>query len=113
VIRFENQDQSWTWRDLEYHSNAFACGLIEQGFTSGDKLATWFDRHHVSETVVTQLGALKAGVVLCPVQDHTEQGVRSVLSGAKGCILSPNGRVGVEKKSQVLQRLVPETENLQ
>ena len=102
VVRFENQDQTWTWKDLEYHSNAFACGLIEQGFVRGDKLVTWFDRVHVSETVVSQLGALKAGVVLHPVTDHSEQGLLSSLENAKGCIISPNGRVGDLKKSQFL-----------
>jgi acyl-CoA synthetase (AMP-forming)/AMP-acid ligase II len=35
VVRFENQDVSWTWKQLEHHSNAFAYGLSELGFVKG------------------------------------------------------------------------------
>lgn len=113
VIRFENQDQTWSWKELDLHSNAFAYGLKELGFNSGDRLATWFDRPHCQETVVAQIGALKSGVVLSPIQDSSSKGVKEALSNAKGCIVSPNGRVSDHKKSQVIQNIIPEIENLQ
>ena len=113
VIRFENQDQTWTWKDLDLHSTAFAYGLQELGFNSGDRLVTWFDRPHCQETVVAQMGALKTGVVLSTVQDESATGLRSAQENAKGCILSPNGRVADQKKSHLVQSIIPEIENLQ
>jgi hypothetical protein len=82
----------------------------------GDRLVTWFDRHHLGETVVAQLGAMKTGVVLYPVQNSTDQDLVSALGQAKGCILSPNSKVSqdsAEKKSSMMTRLVPEIRNLQ
>ena len=79
----------------------------------GDRLATWFDRSHVSETVACQLGALKAGVILCPVQEDSEVGVASALQNSRGLICSPNGRVKDQKKSEILQNMLPETHRLQ
>jgi hypothetical protein len=82
----------------------------------GDRLVTWFDRHHLGETVVAQLGAMKTGVVLTPVQNSSDQDLVSALGQAKGCVLSPNSKVSqesAEKKSSMMTRLVPEIRNLQ
>lgn len=53
------------------YTSAFAFGLLENGFSSGDKLVLWADQTHSAEILVAQVnkfysklqvGASKAGV---------------------------------------------------
>lgn len=72
---------------------------------------TWFDKTHVVESIVTQIGALKAGVTLVPVTTQSSASFFSAVSepGVRGAIFSPNGRVDNNiKKSEVLQHNISE-----
>jgi hypothetical protein len=72
---------------------------------------TWFDQSHITESIVTQLGCLKAGVTIVPVVGNNSDSFFSALSeqGVKGAVISPNGRVdGNQKKSEVLSANIPE-----
>lgn len=51
---------------IQTHSNAFAYGLVELGYKPGDKLGLWLDKSQTSEIIASQLGALKAGVIISP-----------------------------------------------
>lgn len=41
-----------------------AFGLVESGYQKGDKLCLWVDQTNSAEILVTQMGAIKAGVTL-------------------------------------------------
>ena len=55
AIRFENQGQTWDYREVNEHSNAFALGLVELGYKPGDRLVFWFDRAQTSQIVTAQV----------------------------------------------------------
>ena len=74
-------------------------------------MVTWFDASHITESLVAQVGCLKAGVTIIPVLGQNSDSFFSALSenGVKGAIMSPNGRVdGNKKKSEVLANNIPE-----
>ena len=47
---------------FQRYSSAFAFGLLEAGFTPGDKLVLYCDQTYSTESLVSQMGAIKAGV---------------------------------------------------
>ncbi|KRX08265.1 hypothetical protein PPERSA_01195 [Pseudocohnilembus persalinus] len=114
AIRFENQNRIWTQQELASHSNAFAYGLVEQGYKAGDKLLLWVEKNSNAEVVAAQLGAAKAGVVLVPVYAQSQSELESLLSEsqATGILYSPNSQLGEEKYSQIISQAVPELESL-
>ena len=74
VVRFDGQKYNWTLKEFDVsrnfsynycfqrHSSAFAHGLLEAGFTQGDKLVVFVDQTSSAESLVGQMGAIKAGV---------------------------------------------------
>jgi acyl-CoA synthetase (AMP-forming)/AMP-acid ligase II len=50
------------------HSDAVAYGLVQLGYKKGDKLALHLPKNQSSENIATTLGAMKAGVVVKPVE---------------------------------------------
>lgn len=62
VVRFDGQKYNWTLKEFDRHSSAFAHGLLEAGFTHGDKLVVFVDQTSSAESLVAQMGAIKAGV---------------------------------------------------
>jgi acyl-CoA synthetase (AMP-forming)/AMP-acid ligase II len=44
---------------------------MEAGFTRGDNLVIWTDRSNAGETIITQLGAAKAGVAVVSFDEAT------------------------------------------
>ena len=64
VLRFDNQNINWTLVEFDRYSSAFAFGLIEAGFEQGDKLVMYVDQTSSAESLVLQMGAIKAGVSL-------------------------------------------------
>lgn len=55
AVRFENQAQTWTFQELDQHSDAFAQGLVELGYKPDDKVVFWFDRSHTSQVITAQV----------------------------------------------------------
>jgi len=47
---------------LQRYSSALAFGLVEAGFVPGDSLVLYVDQTFSAESLVTQIGAIKAGV---------------------------------------------------
>ena len=89
-----------------------AFGLIEAGFTPGDKLMLYADQTFSAESLVTQMGAIKAGVSVvtfdekddCDAFDHA-----LATSKAKGLIFSPSTEASEgETRQTFLQKLMPE-----
>ncbi|EGR30780.1 hypothetical protein IMG5_123670 [Ichthyophthirius multifiliis] len=111
AVRFENQNKTWTYQEIETHSNAFAYGLTELGWKQGDKLLLWVEKNHTSEIVCAQLGAAKTGVVLIPLYAQNEQELESAIneSNANGILLSPNSKGQQDKKYiDIINSVIPE-----
>ena len=49
-------------KEFDRYSSAFAYGLVESGYSVGDKLLLWVDQNNSAEILVAQMGAAKAGV---------------------------------------------------
>lgn len=110
AIRFESQNQNWTYQELDTHSDAFAYGLIELGYKPGDRLGLWLEKAHTSEIIASQLGAIKAGVVLTPlcVEKSNDLEVLIKESGIRGLIFSPNSKLEENTYSNLLKQTIPE-----
>ena len=54
-----------TYAELEQLSNAFAAALVELGVKKGDRVALLLPNS--PQTVIVQLGAWKAGAIVCPI----------------------------------------------
>jgi hypothetical protein len=113
AIRFENQNKTWTYKELEHHSNAFAYGLLELGYKRGDRLLLWADKAYTSEITIAQLGSAKVGVAIVPLLSSSGSDFQSALkdTDARGVILSANTKSGGQKRSEVLYEAFPELEN--
>jgi acyl-CoA synthetase (AMP-forming)/AMP-acid ligase II len=89
-----------------------AFGLIEAGFTPGDKLVLYCDPTNSAESVVTQMGAIKAGiaVVTFDEKDSAEAFDHALAtSKAKGLIFSPSTEAGEDQtRKTFLQSMMPE-----
>ena len=103
---------------LQRYSSAFAFGLLEAGFTPGDKLVLYADQTYTAESLVTQMGAIKAGVSVvtfdekddCDALDHA-----LATSKAKGVIISPSTLADEDSNTTrltFLQKLMPELSTL-
>lgn len=77
----------------------------------GDRIVTWMDKSHVTESATAQIGCLKAGVTIVPYIGDSVDGFLGAVedSSAKAAIFSPNGRVeGNIKRAEAIQRELPE-----
>lgn len=80
-------------QEFDRYSSAFAHGLVESGYMQGDKLLLWIDATNSAELLVTQMGAIKAGVSLVTFseKDSTDALNHALRhSGARGLIFSPS-----------------------
>lgn len=83
-------------KEFDRYSSAFAYGLIESGYKSGDKLVLWMDQNNSAEVLVSTMGASKAGVTVVTFSekdsvDALHQTLKD--SKAKGLIFSPSTKV--------------------
>lgn len=60
LYRFEAQNKNWRWRDLDFHSEAFANGLRENGIDKN--VLFWMHSNHYSEYLCALIGCIKANV---------------------------------------------------
>lgn len=116
-VRFDQQHFNWTLREFDRYSSAFAYGLVESGYSVGDKLVLWVDQDNSAEILVAQMGASKAGVsVVTFSEKDSVDALHETLkdSGARGLMFSPATEVneqGDTRKSFV-QKLMPTLENM-
>lgn len=74
-----------------------AFGLVEAGFERGDKIVMYIDQAAGAESLVLQMGAIKAGVSLVAFDekesaDALDHALRT--TNAKGLFFSPSTQVG-------------------
>ena len=62
AVRFDSQKFNWNLKEFDRYSSAFAFGLVEGGYTPGDKIVLWLDQQNSAEIITAQMGAAKAGV---------------------------------------------------
>jgi acyl-CoA synthetase (AMP-forming)/AMP-acid ligase II len=110
AFRFDNQNLTWTYDEFETHSNAFAYGLVEQGWKSGDKLAMLLGKSNTSEAAAVFVGAAKAGVEVVPMRPSDISQLEQGLSKAnpKGIVFSPNAKFGEGRMMDAINTLIPE-----
>lgn len=93
-----------------------AFGMIEAGFEQGDKVVMYMDPSCGAESLVLQMGAIKAGVSLVAFhekdsKDALDQALRT--TNAKGLFFSPGTQTGENTtRKTFLQELMPELEDL-
>lgn len=118
AVRFDSQKINWTLREFDRYSSAFAFGLIEAGFERGDRLVMYVDQHNSAESLVLQMGAIKAGVSLVSFaekesQDALDHALSS--SNAKGLVFSPSTQTGEDvgtTRQTFLKSLMPELDSM-
>lgn len=60
-------------KEFDRYSSAFAYGLVEGGFSPGDKIVLWMDQDNSAEVLVASMGAAKAGVTLVTFEEKDSQ----------------------------------------
>ena len=93
AVRFDSQHFNWNLKEFDRYSSAFAFGLVEGGYTPGDKLVIWLDQSNSAEILVAQMGAAKAGVTVVTFSEKDDKdALHQTLkdSGARGLYFSPN-----------------------
>eukprot|EP00961_Rhodomonas_salina_P095992 1290710-Rhodomonas_salina.3 len=105
VRRSDAAWRRWTYKQLQRHVDAFANGILDMQFKPQHKIVMW--AKDTCESVVAQMGCLKAGVqriysgtmVSCIVADAqmevldaaaTESDLKAALDGARLFLISPN-----------------------
>jgi hypothetical protein len=43
AVRFDAQKLNWNLKEFDRYSSAFAFGMVESGYTPGDKIVIWLD----------------------------------------------------------------------
>jgi len=94
------------------YSSAFAFGLLQAGYTRGDKFVLFADETSSAEQLVAQMGAIKAGVSVVTLTDkENADALDHALSStkAKGLIFAPDAMMA-NKQSRIntINKLMPE-----
>ena len=83
-------------RDFDRYSSAFAYGLVESGYSVGDKLMLWVSQEDSAEVLAAQMGAAKAGVTCVVFSEKDDSDAFHMAlkdSGARGLLFSPSTAV--------------------
>ena len=116
AVRFDSQKSNWNLKELDRYSSAFAFGLVEGGYTPGDKIVLWLDQENSAEILTAQMGAAKAGVTCVTFSEKDDMdALHQTLkdSGARGLYFSPATPIdGDVTRKTYLQKLMPELEAL-
>ena len=73
TVRFDAQRFNWTLKEFDRYSSAFAYGLVENGYSEGDKLVLWLDQTNSAEILVATMGAAKAGVTIVTFDEKNSE----------------------------------------
>ena len=93
AVRFDSQKFNWNLKEFDRYSSAFAFGLVEGGYTPGDKIVLWLDQQNSAEILTAQMGAAKAGVTCVTFNEKDDMdALHQTLkdSGARGLYFSPS-----------------------
>lgn len=117
AVRFDQQKFNWTMKEFDRYSSAFAYGLVEHGYSPGDKIVLWMDQSNSAETLVATMGASKAGVTVVTFSEKEEcDSLHQTLkdSGAKGLLFSPATEVNHDgtTRAEYVHKLMPELDSL-
>ena len=86
--------------------------MIEAGFTPGDKLVLYCDQTFSAESLVSQMGAIKAGVSVVTFDEKDSMDALDhalSASKAKGLIFSPSTETdAASTRLTFLQKCIPE-----
>ena len=80
--------RGWTYRELELHTRAAAYRLRSLGLEKGDRILTWSPS--APELAATYFGAIRAGVVIVPLDLRmSREAIEGIVaaSGAKRLVL--------------------------
>lgn len=104
-------------KEFDRYSSAFAYGLVESGYSSGDKLLLWMDQENSAEVLVSTMGASKAGVTVVTFSEKEDcDALHSALkdSGARGLLFSPNTLTSEEgtTRTDFVKKLMPELDSM-
>jgi acyl-CoA synthetase (AMP-forming)/AMP-acid ligase II len=116
-VRFDQQRFNWTMKEFDRYSSAFAFGLLEAGYSHGDRLALWLDQDNSAEILVSTMGASKAGVTVVTFSEKENQdALHSALkdSGARGLLFSPSTTVSEDgsTRADFVNKLMPELDSM-
>ena len=116
AVRFDSQKFNWNLKEFDRYSSAFAFGLVEGGYTPGDKIVLWLDQENSAEILTAQMGAAKAGVTCVTFNEKDDMdALHQTLkdSGARGFYFSPSTPIDEDvTRKTYLQKLMPELEKL-
>jgi len=114
AVRFESQNKTWTYKELDRHSNAFVNGILELGYKKGDRFLFWIDKAFPSEITIAQIALAKAGVsiVNCDIKDAKQLDEALKDTEAKGVLFSPNTKYGDKKAEEILNEAIPGLKNI-
>jgi hypothetical protein len=109
AFRFENQNKTWTFKEVNEHSNAFANGLLELGFKAGDRVLFWLDSSNTSEIAMAQAGLARLGVSIVTADIKDGKSLESSIkeTDCKAVIFSPGTKIGDKKQIDVLKETFP------
>ena len=113
AVRFHSQRFNWSLREFDRYSSAFAFGLLEAGFQRDDALVMYNDQTCAAESLVAQMGAMKAGVriVSFAEKDSVDALDAAIASTkAKGILFTPDNQVDAAGTTRLdlVHKLVPE-----
>lgn len=63
AVRYEHKNVKWSFKHVEYFSDALAYGLLETGLAPGDALLSWLPSHFAEQHIL-QLACSKGGFLL-------------------------------------------------
>jgi len=116
AVRFDQQRFNWTLKEFDRYSSAFAFGLVESGYSNGDKILLWLDQSNSAEVLTAQMGAAKAGVTVVTFNEKNDidalhQALRD--SGARGIVFSPSTEADeCCNRADYINKLMPELDKL-
>ena len=85
---FPMQNLRWTYRELEFYTRAYAHGLSEIGFKSGNSMATWISPKDAAESLAMQLACFRLGVDVNAILNESD--FNAVVEKANGLVFSPS-----------------------
>lgn len=117
AVRFDQQKFNWTLKEYDRYTSAFAYGLVESGFRTGDKLLLWVDQNNSAEILTATMGAAKAGVQIVTFAEKGEEGaLQQALrdSGARGLVFSPSTQDNEDgpSRADTIKKFAPELSRL-
>lgn len=108
-VQFDKQNLKWTLADVKRYSDAFSCGLVDNGWKAGDSLAVWLPAD-TAEALVAKFAAARIGLLLVEIDMALSnvEDLRSILkeNNCKGLIYDLEA--GDRHNTDILKEVMPE-----